>query len=156
MRRRYLVSKILLVDGVLLLVLAFAQFLSTPLINKWLSRQLTEQVLHDISLPYFLNHITVGILLIPFGVSTLFSAVGVRSGQGWARGIALTNALAVLLLPLFVVLLMGPQYFDATLFFIAAIIVIIIGLSMILPLLWLWSNKENSEEQQMVHHHHLE
>jgi hypothetical protein len=150
MGRRYLVSKILLVDGILLIVLAFVHLISTPLISKWLSRQLTEQVLRDISPPFFLNHITVGILLIPFGISTLFSAVGVRSGQWWARGIALTNALAVLFLPLLVVVIMGSRYFDAPLFLIAAIIVTVIGLSMILPLIWLWSDN-NMEEHHTLH-----
>lgn len=135
--RAYLVSKILLADGILLIGVAFFQLLSTPVISRWLARELTPGTLGQISPAFLLNHIVVGVLLIPFGISTLYSAVGVRSGQSWARGIALTNALAVLLLPLFIALFLGPAYFTEPVFLIAAVIVTLIGISMIVPLIWL-------------------
>ncbi len=147
----HLVSKILLIDGILLIVLAFIHLFATPLIDKWLAHQLTAQVLENVSPAFLLNHIVVGILLIPFGVSTLYSSIGVRAGQGWARGIALTNALAVMSMPLLVVILMGPQYFEAPVFLVAAILITVIGLSMILPLIWLW-NKPSRGGIVRTHH----
>lgn len=137
MDRRYLVSRILLLDGILLIVLAFLHLFSTPLISRWLQRQLTQEVLASVSPAFLLNHIVAGILLIPFGISTLYSAAGVRAGQSWARGIAMTNALAVLAFPLLIVYLVGPQYFSSTPFMIAAILVTFIGVSMFIPLIWL-------------------
>jgi len=152
MSRLHAVSNILLIDGILLIVLAFIHLFATPLINKWLALQLTAQSLENLSPPFLLNHIVVGILLIPFGVSTLYSSIGVRSGHGWARGIALTNAVAVMTLPLMVVIFMGPKYFEAPLFLAASILVTVIGLSMILPLLWLWKKPLERED---AHAHHL-
>lgn len=148
MNKRYLVSKILLADGIVLITLGFVHLVSTPLAGKWLSGQLTEAVMRDISHTYFLEHVTVGILLISFGVSTLFSAVGVRAGQFWARSIALTNGLTILLLPLLVVLIMGSRYFDSPVYLVAAVVVVMIGLSMLLPLLWL----RDSNRPGATHH----
>ncbi len=142
--RRKTVSRILLVDGVLLIVLAFIHLLSTPLISKWLARELTKETLTNISPPFLLNHIVIGVLLIPFGVSTLYSAAGVRSGQAWARGIALTNSVAVLIMPLLVATVMGPDYFSATPFMLAAILISIIGVSMVVPLIWLETRRSRS------------
>ncbi len=153
MSRRYFISKVLLIDGVLLIVLAFVHLFATPLVREWLSRHLTNDVLEDISPPFLFNHIVVGILLIPFGVSTLFSAVGVRGGQGWARGIALTNAVAVLLLPLIVVVVMGAGYFSAPVFFIGAILVTCIGLSMVIPIIWLWGDTRDHNGREGMHRH---
>ncbi|MBI1804166.1 MAG: hypothetical protein HY033_01320 [Ignavibacteriae bacterium] len=145
MNKRYIVSKILLVDGILLIVLAFIHLFATPLINKWLAYELTARVLEQVSPAFLLNHIVVGILLIPFGISTLYSSIGVRAGQAWARGIAITNALAVMSMPLLVVMIMGPQYFEARVFLAAAVLVTVIGLTMILPLIWLWGDSRKGD-----------
>ncbi len=148
MNRRYFVSKILLIDGILMILVAFVHLFSTPLIAKWLTRELTPETLASISPAFLLNHIIVGILLIPFGVSTLYSAIGVRAGQAWARGIAMTNAISVLIMPLLIVWLMGTQYFSAPIFLFAAIVMTVVGVTMVLPLIWLAgsppvSNHEN-------------
>ena len=137
MSRRYLVSQILLVDGILLIFVAFIHLFATPLIGKWLARELTPEALKNISPPFLLDHIVVGILLMPFGISTLYSAAGVRAGQSWARNIAIVNALVVLLMPLLLVVFIGPSYFSAMPFLVAAIIMTCVAISMILPLLWL-------------------
>jgi hypothetical protein len=143
-RPKTIVSRILLVDGVILILLAFVHLLSTPLINKWLARELTRDVLTTVSPVFLLNHVVIGILLIPFGVSTLYSAAGIRAGQPWAKGIALTNSLAVVVSPLLVRYLMGPGYYSSTPFLVAAILIACIGVSMFIPLVWLQTWKYNS------------
>ncbi len=147
MDKRYLVSRILLLDGILLILLAFAQLFSTPLISRWLQRELTQEVLATVSPAFLLNHLIAGILLIPFGISTLYSASGVRAGQSWARGIAMTNALAVLVFPLLIASLVGPRYFGSTPFMIGAILVTFIGVSMFVPLLWLDSQRPHRKDR---------
>ena len=137
MNRPYLVSKILLIDGVLLIVIAFVLLFATPLIREWMARDLTPQSLSKISPPVYLNHIAAGILLIPFGVSTLYSAIGVRSGQTFARVIALLNAVMVMILPLIVAVLMGRQYFTEPIFLVATVSICVVGVSMVIPLIWL-------------------
>jgi hypothetical protein len=131
------VSLLLLVDGIVLLILAFIHLLSTPIISKGLARELTIDVLQQADPPFLLNHLMIGILLIPFGVSTLYIAAGVRTGQPFARWIAMINALGVLILPSIVGLLGGPQYYNTTPFLLAAILITIIGVSMFIPLIWL-------------------
>ena len=138
-----LVSRILLIDGVLLIIVAFIHILSTPLISKWLTRELSSEAVANISPPFLLDHLVVGVLLIPFGVSTIYSAAGVRSGQRWARIIAMTNAVAVLSLPVLLILLMGLDYFTAIPFLIASILITLVGFSMIIPLLWLSGGSGN-------------
>jgi len=140
--RRAVVARILLVDGVLLILLAAAHLLATPVIQTWLHRELTPERLREASAPFFLDHVVVGLLLIPFGVSTLYSAVGVRAGQGWARSVAITNAFSVMVMPLLVILVMGTEYFSSITSVIAAAAITSIGLSMFLPLLWLRSGGE--------------
>ncbi len=137
--KRAVVSRILLVDGALMIVVAFFHLLSTPLIQTWLSRELNATTLSTVSPAYLLNHLLVGILLIPFGISTLYGAGGVRVGQPWARVIAMTNAIAVLVLPIVVALVMGPLYFNSPIFVIAGGAIVVIGISMFIPLLWIES-----------------
>jgi len=138
-KRHYIVSLLLLLDGVLLIVLAFIHLLATPIIKMVLAGELTVEALLNSTAPNLLNHMVIGILLIPFGISTLYSASGVGAGQRWARNIALLNALGVLILPLFVEVMAGRQYFSSATFRIAAILITVIGISMFIPLLWLKS-----------------
>lgn len=149
--KRLIVSRILLVDGILLIVVAFIHLLSTFPLKDWLARELTPKALSGISAPFLLNHLVVGVLLIPFGVSTLYSAVGVMAGQRWARVIAMTNALAVLVLPIILIALIGPEYYAAAPFLVASILITIIGFSMIVPLFWLWNDSAHRPPHEHLH-----
>jgi len=149
--KRIIVSRILLVDGVLLIIVSFIHLLSTFPLREWLARQLTPEVLSGISAPFLLNHLIVGVLLIPFGVSTLYSAIGVRAGQRWARMIAMMNALAVLLLPIILIALIGPEYYAAAPFLVASVLITIIGFSMIVPLFWLWNDSTHRSPHEHLH-----
>ncbi len=151
MGRRTLVSTILLADGVLLIVLGFIHLISAQPVRQWLARSLTSESLGALSPADLMYHVTVGVLLMPFGVSTLYSAAGVRSGQAWARVIAFTNAVAVFLLPLMILWVMGPAYFSATVFLIGAICMTAIGLSMVLALVWVGG--KGGDGGDTVHHH---
>lgn len=141
MGRKARVSAVLLADGVLLIVLGFMHLLSTQPIRQWLHRSLTPESLGSLSPADVVYHVTVGFLLIPFGVSTLYSAAGVRSGHIWARAIAFTNAAAVFFLPLVILWVMGSGYFSAPIFLVGAVAMTAIGLSMVLALVWLSGGK---------------
>jgi hypothetical protein len=135
--RNTTVSRILLIDGVLLIVLAFIHLFATPVINRWLTGDLTMETLQEGSPLFLFNHVVVGILLIPFGVSALYSAAGIRAGNRWTRVVALANALALVVLPLVIMFIAGPQSFTTPPFLIAGISITLIGLSMFIPLVWL-------------------
>lgn len=67
--------------------------------------------------PTLLNHVLVGILLLPLGFTTWLAAAEDHLRQPWAKRTLIVNCLTVLTLPLMVVLLMRhPQYYQSPLF----------------------------------------
>ena len=136
MNKHNIIARILLVDGTLLLIVAFIHILTTPIVGKWFAQDVTIETLSHLAPSALVNQL-VGILLIPFGISTLYCAMGVRAGQHFTRIIAMINAVAVIIIPLLILILMGPQYLNSTLILIADIIMAIIGVSMFIFLLWL-------------------
>ena len=75
-----------------------------------------------------LNHICVGVLLIPLGYLTIYAAPHAVSGASWAQVIVRTTALAVAILPVALFTLMGTRYyFDAPLFVLGAVLTIIVA-----------------------------
>jgi hypothetical protein len=135
--RNSTLSRILLIGGILLILLSFVHLLGTPLISRWLSGKLTEESISEISPIILFNHILVGMLLIPFGISTMFSAAGIRADQKWARAIAYTNSIVIIIVPLAVYIVMGSYYFDNLVSVIGTSMITIVGLSMLLSLIWL-------------------
>ncbi len=137
--RRLLVSRVLFVDGIVLLVVAAIHLLALPHLRQWMAHSLPPSAFRSFSPPFLLNHIVAGILLLPLAVSTLCCASGIREGAGWARVITAANGLALLTLPVILALLMGREYFTAVPFLVAAVLITLVSLSMILPVLWLRS-----------------
>lgn len=138
MDRRLVVSRILLADGILLLVAAFIHLLSTPQIQEWLHQRMNPENLTGMPLLLALNHISVGVLLIPFGISTMYTAAGVRAGHRWAILTALANGFGALALPLLPLLLTGPGYFySGSLSIVASVLNTIVGVSIVLSIIWM-------------------
>lgn len=135
--KNLIVSRILLVDGILLIVIAFVYIFGTPLIRKWLTGDFTSDAISTISSIELINNIVTGMLLIPFGVSTIFAAAGVRVGQHWARAIAITNSLVIIAVPLALQIILKVNHSTSTLLVFASGMITVIGLSMLLSLLWL-------------------
>jgi len=136
LNKQHTASRILLADGALLCVIALIHLFDTPLVGMWLNSDFTAEALKSISPDMLLSQFS-GIIIIPFGISTMYSAAGVRSGHHWARRIALTNAVAVLIIPVTLFYLGGSQYSVNSILLPADIATIIIGVSMFVILLWL-------------------
>jgi hypothetical protein len=139
MNKRIICSRILVVDGTLLLIVAAIHLLVIPELRSLLARLLSPAAFRFVWSPFLLNHVVVGILLIPLGLSTIYSASGIRSGERWAWRVGITNALTILSLPLVLVAVMERHYFSALPFLIATILISVVALSMIWPLLWVHS-----------------
>jgi hypothetical protein len=135
MDRSALAARILKADGVLLLVVALIHFAATPFALRFVSSQSTPEAFVQIGPPFLLSFIVVGILLVPIGLSTVYSAEPFRRGERWARVICAFNALGVFLLPVALVMIMPARYFRAILFLVAATLVWIVAISMTLPLM---------------------
>jgi len=131
MKRRLIVARLISVTGVLLLIVAALHLLVTPVLKSViLDRVLTPQELRIVSPPFLLNHIVVGILLIPLGFITLYTASGIRGGERRAWVINLAIGLTILSLPVVLVFVMRAEYFRAVPFLIATALVTIVGITM--------------------------
>jgi len=136
MNKLLLSSRILVAQGILILVVAAIHLAVTPLLRDTMRHQLSPDDFRFVWPPLLLTFVVMGILLIPIGVSTLYCSSAVRAGERWAWRVGMTNALAVLSLPIVLALTMEKHYFTAIPFLIAAILITMVGLSMCLPLWW--------------------
>ena len=131
LNRRLIVARIMNVTGSLLLIVATIHLLVTPVLKSaFLDRVLTPQELRIVWPPFLLNHIVVGILLIPLGFITFYTASGIRAGERWAWIINLAIGLTILSLPVVLVLVMRAEYLRAVPFLIAAALITIVGITM--------------------------
>jgi hypothetical protein len=136
--RRALVSRFLIIEGALLVVVAAIHLAMTAELGSIVARFMTPKAFAFVWPPYALDHVVVGILLFPIGLTTIICAAGVRDCDVRMWWIALVNALAILSMPIALALMIDVKYFlEAPAFLIAAIVISLVGLSMLWPLLWI-------------------
>lgn len=137
MRRRVVASHVLRVVGILLLVVAAIHLAVTSLLKEAvLDRVLTAKMMPIVTPPFLLNHIVVGILLVPIGLVTLYSAAGIRAGERWAWVVSWSVAAGLASLPVALVLVMRGGLFDAVPFRVAEILITICAMTMPGVLIW--------------------
>jgi hypothetical protein len=137
MNRTRIVARTVSVTGVLLLIVAAIHLAVTPALKEAiLDRVLTPRQLPIVLPPFLLNHLVVGILLIPIGFITIYSASALRAGKHWAWIVNFANALTILSLPIVLALVMPAGHFQALPFLIAASLITIVGITMTTALLW--------------------
>jgi hypothetical protein len=125
------------VTGVLLLIVAAIHLIVTPILKRViLDRVLTSEQLPIVSPPFLLNHMVVGILLIPIGFTTIYCASRIRAGERWAWVICLANGLTILSLPIVLGLVMRPEHFRSPAFLVAASLISLVGIVMTIGLVW--------------------
>jgi hypothetical protein len=125
----------MVVQGALLILVAIIHLAMTPEIASIVARNTSAKAFAFLWPPYALDHIVVGILLFPLGISTMLCASGVARGDRSLRRIASVNAIAVLCLPLAVVLAVPREtLLGAPAFLAATAILIVTGLWMLWPL----------------------
>ena len=114
--------------GILLAALGVIHLLATPHIATLIRHSASPAAATWLTPPMLLNHIVVGVLLIPLGYLTIYAAPHAVSGASWAQVIVRTTALAVAILPVALFTLMGTRYyFDAPLFVLGAVLTIIVA-----------------------------
>jgi hypothetical protein len=148
MKRRLVVARILIVEGIFLLMAAAIHFAVVPMLQRILAQWLSPDEFNLVSPPFFLNHVVVGVLLAAIGVTTIYSSSGIRAGERWAWVVGMVNGLAILCLPLALFWIMPGHYFRAIPFLVAAILVTLVGLSMVWPLLWIRSEFRNENSSR--------
>src|SRR5213595_2164317 len=108
-------------SGLLLLLLGIVHLLATPHIATLIRHSASQSAADNLVPPMLLNHISVGLLLLPLGFLTFYAA---PYSDRWAQVIVRTTALTVATLPLTLLALMGVRYFDAPLFVLGAALVV--------------------------------
>jgi Mg/Co/Ni transporter MgtE len=80
-----------------------------------------------------LNHVLVGVLLVPLGYLCVYAAPSAVRAETWARVIVRTVGVAVAALPIALLGLMGTRYFfDAPLFVLGAAITVAVATALLI------------------------
>ena len=114
--------------GGLLVTLGVVHLAATPHIPALLNGS-PPAVYQQAVGPTLLNHVLVGILLLPLGYTTWLGAAATTRGEQWAKRVLTINAIVFLTLPVSIAAFMRrPQYYTAPLFLTGVVLVGIISL----------------------------
>ena len=116
-------------SGLLLLLLGVVHLVATPHIAALITHSTSTRAADNLIPPMLLNHILVGVLLLPLGFLTFYAA---SYSDRWAQVIVRTTALTVATLPLTLLALMGVRYFDAPLFVVGFLLVVAASVTLLL------------------------
>jgi hypothetical protein len=119
--------------GILLVALGLVHLVATPHIATLVRDSASPASARWLTPPMLLNHILVGVLLIPLGYLTMYAAPYAVSGASWAQVVVRTTALSVATLPVALFALMGTRYyFDAPLFVVGASVTVIVAVTLLI------------------------
>lgn len=120
MTHRRFARMVLRASGLVLMLLGAVHLIATPEIPHLLDGLPPKARSFAIG-PTLLNHVLVGILLLPLGFTTWLAAAERHLLESWTRLVLGVNCLVVMSLPLALVLFMRqPQYYRAPLFLAGA------------------------------------
>lgn len=127
---------ILRFGGGMLTVLGILHLAVTPFIARLISENVTEAVAVWLTPPMLLNHVVVGILLLPLGILTFYAAASAVAGERWALIVTRVSAITIAALPLVLFLVMGTRYFGAIPFVVATMIVCVAAVALLAAAFW--------------------
>lgn len=124
-------ARLLRAAGALLIILGIVHLVATSLIAQLLDGA-QDPVYQRAVGPALLNHVLVGILLIPLGYTTWLASSIRNRTEGWARRVLVVNGLVMLTLPISIAMFMRqPEYYHAPLFVTGVSLVAIVSLLMV-------------------------
>src|SRR5438552_19082210 len=117
--------------GILLVALGVVHLLATPHIATLVRQSAFPASARWLTPPMLLNHILVGVLLIPLGYLTAYAAPHAVSGASWAQVVVRSIALSVATLPVILFALMGTRYYLAVpLFVLGAALTVVVAVTL--------------------------
>ena len=129
--------KILLrLGGILLVALGALHLGVTPFIARMVQDGSAPGAVEWLTPPMLLNHVVVGILLLPLGGLIYYAAPYAAEGARWALIVSRSIAVAIATLPPLLFFLMGARYFGAVPFLIAVAIVSVASLTLLVVTFW--------------------
>lgn len=127
---------ILRLGGVLLVALGALHLGVTPFIARMVQDGAAPGAVDWLTPPMLLNHVVVGILLLPLGGLIYYAAPYAVAGARWALIVSRSIAAAIATLPPILFFLMGTRYFGAMPFLIAAAIVSVASTTLLVVTFW--------------------
>ena len=124
---------VLRTSGILLCALGLLHLAVTPFIARFVAVAARPSAVDWLAPPMLLNHVVVGILLLPLGALTIYAA---PYSTSWAKVVTRTVALTVATLPPILFWLMGARYFGARPFQVATGIVCVASLTLLAAAFW--------------------
>jgi hypothetical protein len=138
MRSQEIAAGFLRAVGLLLIVLGLVHLAATPYIPPLLGES-SSRVYQRAVGPTLLNHVLLGVLLLPLGYTTWLAAAAQNRNEMWARRVLVVNGVVLLTFPVFLGIFMRrPEYYAAPLFLTAVMLVTVISLSTVVAA-WLVS-----------------
>jgi hypothetical protein len=122
--------------GVSRLVLGALHLAVTPFIVRFIRLSAAPDAVEWLLPPMILNHVVLGVLLLPLGGLTLYSARPASEGTAWALTVSRAIAVTVVTLPPILFALMGRRYFTAKPFLLATAIACLASLTLLLAAFW--------------------
>jgi hypothetical protein len=118
--------------GILLVTLGVVHLIATPHIATLVRQSAFPASARWLTPPMLLNHILVGVLLMPLGYLTAYAAPHAVSGASWALVVVRSTALSVATLPVILFALMGTRYyFAAPLFVLGAALTVVVAVTLL-------------------------
>jgi len=118
--------------GILLVALGVIHLTATPQIATLIRHSVSGGAAVWLTPPMLLNHILVGVLLIPLGFLPAYAAPHAVTGTFWAQVTVRTAALSVATFPVLLFALMGTRYyFNAPLFVVGAALTVIVAITLL-------------------------
>jgi hypothetical protein len=119
--------------GILLVALGVVHLVATPHIATLVRQSASPASARWLTPPMLLNHILVGVLLIPLGYLTSYAAPHAVSGASWAQVVVRSIALSVATLPVILFALMGTRYYlAAPLFVLGAALTVVVAVTLLI------------------------
>ena len=119
-------------SGALLVLLGIVHLAATPHISSLIRHSTSAGGANRLIPPMLLNHVLVGVLLLPLGYLTFYAAPHSAARVAWAQIVVRTTAVTVATLPMTLLALMGVRYFDAPLFVFGAALVVAAAVTLLL------------------------
>ncbi len=129
-------NAILKVGGALLVALGVLHLAVTPTIARFVTQSTTRAAGTWLLPPMLLNHVVVGLLLLPLGAITFYAAPHAARAERWALAVVRISAVSIALLPVALFALMGRQYFEAIPFIVATAIVCLACIVLLAAAFW--------------------
>jgi hypothetical protein len=123
--------------GAVILLVAAVHLYATILIRDHVLARIENPTLRAFVSPgYLLDHVVVGIFMLPMGFLMLWSHDGLKDGQRWAYVMNWSFALSILATPVAIAALMTGPEFRSPAFALAAGLMGVVGVVSCTMLLW--------------------